>query len=222
MKIGIFIQARTNSTRLPGKIYLPWNDSTILQEIYKRASRVRVLAKALKVQVVILGPKQDDKLKEFCEKHSLTLYQPDCEENDLTTRYLKAIDIFQVDAAIRITADCPFTDPRLLEKTLVALCDHDYVSTTTVRSFPEGYDIQGASKKAWEWLGQQTVEDREHPFSYFDLNDHLRKEFTNAGHTISFIYDQENPIFVKTSIDTQQDYDRWKPKVAPIEKKKSR
>lgn len=60
MQILLAIQARSNSTRLPGKIYLPFGESTVLEHLYKNMKKVEG------VDVKVLGHANDPELSKFC------------------------------------------------------------------------------------------------------------------------------------------------------------
>lgn len=215
MKIIIGIQARTNSTRLPGKIYKPWADSTILETIFKTCSTVNVLSNAVKTSTVILGPENDTELLKFCQDNKLSCVLPKgVGENDLVGRFLHVIDEAKADAMIRVTSDCPYLHAEMIARAIVSLTEVDYTSNTIVRTYPEGQDVQGASARLWRRINEwsQSPEDREHPFAYFDQNDHLRKLLGDEGFKMRFILNDQNPVLMKTSIDTPQEYENLKPK----------
>lgn len=90
-----------------------------------------------------------------------------------------------------------------------SLKTNDYASNTVLRSFPEGQDLQGCSKKALEWFVEQANNEVvEHPFKLFDENNQIREQFIKDGMRINLICDDRNPIFLKTSIDTSKDLER--------------
>ena len=67
-------------------------------------------------------------------------------EKNVLKRYYdccKKFNIKNEDNIIRITADCPFIDPKLLDKLLQTLKDKklEVVSNTQPASFPDGMDI---------------------------------------------------------------------------------
>ena len=93
---------------------------------------------------------------------------------------VKKFNIKNEDNIIRITADCPFTDPKLLDKLLQTLKDKklEVVSNTQPASFPDGMDICVLKfyllKKAY--FNAKNKYDLEHvtPFVYRIKN--IRKE----------------------------------------------
>lgn len=200
MKILVGIQARTNSTRLPGKIY---------EEIFGKPMLVRVYENCMKgsfgrADVKVLGPKFDDPLVKFCQEKSIPLLQPDCSEDDLVARYWKAMDGYE--GIVRITADCPMTDPKLVETAIKMLEEYDYVTNMLpFRTFPDGLDIQAAREGFMKFIHEHQVTEREHPFIYWENNlEHRRKHshFKNGS-----LINPNNPACLKCSVDTAEDLD---------------
>ncbi|KRF26681.1 spore coat protein [Phycicoccus sp. Soil803] len=72
-------------------------------------------------------------------------------EDDVLSRYVQALDEQPADALVRITADCPFTDPAVIDTVVGAwLADPtlDYVSTVVVRTLPHGLDVELVTAEA--------------------------------------------------------------------------
>jgi hypothetical protein len=59
-------------------------------------------------------------------------------------RFARALDHYPAETVVRLTADCPLSDPEII----VAAIDHhaktsaDYVSNTLVRTWPDGLDVE--------------------------------------------------------------------------------
>ena len=66
IKIVTVIQARTGSSRLPDKIFLPLADKPLLFRMYER-----VASSKLKGTIIIATTtdKSDDKVETFCKEH---------------------------------------------------------------------------------------------------------------------------------------------------------
>lgn len=218
MRILLGIQARSNSVRLPGKIYKTIGDKTILEWVFEAA---KFCAEGIKIEgdsaeVFILGPKNDEELKKFCAEKQIPALFPDCEENDLVSRYALASEEFTHVA--RITADCWCIHPDIISQCVSLVKDGcHYGSNTIFRTFQEGQDMQVFTKQALTWLDANYPTEREHPWSHFDLNDDKRKEFKEAVGDVAQLINRENEATVKTSIDTSEDlelatrnYDKWK------------
>lgn len=200
MKVCIGIQARTNSKRLPGKIYEKIGDLTLLEWVVRNCENINVHKKQNEYFLCVLGPEGDTRLEEECKR----LRVP-CElfpnENDVLSRYAQISKRLGA-AVVRVTADCWRMEPLMIEEAVKLLADVDYTSNTVWRSFKEGLDIQACSKEAMEWFDREQTEEREHPFKPFDENATIRKKFTDQGFQWNQILNKNNEIIIKTSIDT--------------------
>lgn len=116
-RIGIFIQARANSSRLPGKIFELLEpgkaDSSILETIYARLSGVNG------ARTVVLVPESDPVLIDWCRSRGLECFAGP--ENDVRERYRQAARHYDVDVVVRATGDNPCVDPDVTFDTARAL-----------------------------------------------------------------------------------------------------
>lgn len=117
MNLGIIIQARLGSTRLPGKILKPFHgDKCILDILIDKLHQ----ASDTKVIVATSTSKNNDALVEHLKQNEELYYRGS--ENDVLDRFIKAAKKFHVDGIIRICSDNPFIDPSgikaLIEKAL--------------------------------------------------------------------------------------------------------
>ena len=109
--IGIIIQARTSSTRLPGKIFKDLNGRNAVQRILDGCK------KTIFPNKIILAMPVDDKVEierriaiGELEGHiddRFALYIAECNLNNLLDRYYMAARKYGIDTIIRLTCDCP-------------------------------------------------------------------------------------------------------------------
>lgn len=105
MNLGIIIQARLGSTRLPGKILKPFHeDKCILDIILDKLHQ----AGDAKVIVATSTSSSNDILVERLIQHGELVYRGS--ENDVLDRFIKAAEAHHVDGIIRICSDNPFID----------------------------------------------------------------------------------------------------------------
>jgi spore coat polysaccharide biosynthesis protein SpsF len=121
--VGIIIQARMGSTRLPGKVLRPIAGRPLLDHILERLQSLRQ-----QVSVVIATSmlKADDAVETFCKNRDVACYRGS--EQDVLARYLDCATHYAFDAVVRLTGDNPFTDIAELERLIALhLCDkNDY------------------------------------------------------------------------------------------------
>lgn len=105
MKIGIIIQARTNSTRLPSKVLLPfYKEKSILDiliENFKSVERYPII-------LATSNNKNDFILKEYANKYKINFFIG--KENDVLDRFINAASEFNLDTIFRVCSDNPFFD----------------------------------------------------------------------------------------------------------------
>lgn len=180
MKVLLGVQGRSNSSRFPKKIYQKIGDKELLLWAYEAINEAtKILKKELNIEAIarVLGPKNDQELKDFCKSKKLASNFPDCEEGDLVERYRIASKEFT--HIVRVTSDCWRLDPWLIASMVDVLIkgEFDYVSNTIFRTFEEGKDIQCASQEGLAWFDVNQTSEREHPFVEFDLNKKVRDHF---------------------------------------------
>lgn len=126
MTDGIIIQARTGSTRLPGKILLPFNGERRIIDILIGNIRRACPDKTL-VLATTLRP-QDDVLEQVAREAGVHCYRGD--EEDVLARFIGAAEAFGLERIIRVCSDNPFLQAETFH-TLLAEHDArggDYVS----------------------------------------------------------------------------------------------
>jgi len=146
MRINAVIQARTGSTRLPGKVLEDLGGRPTLEWV------VRAAQSATQVDTVIVATSTlpgDDLVADLAESLGVPVVRGS--EDDVLARFVAALDAHPADAVIRLTADCPLLDPTLIDAVAgawAAAPSHDYVSTVLVRCLPRGMDVELVTARA--------------------------------------------------------------------------
>lgn len=152
MKIIGVIQVRLSSQRLPGKAMLPISGKPVLWHIYNRLTR----CKLLDMVVISTGEYNSNvSICEFASQNNIPIYIGS--EVDLIDRLYKTATKFQATAMVRITADCPLVDPKLVDKLVSEYLEnqdhYDFVTNCRFRTFPHGLDAEVYSlatlRKLW-------------------------------------------------------------------------
>lgn len=105
MNIGIIIQARMGSTRLPGKILKQfYGGKTLLETLLDSLHKVA----GAKVIVATSVSENNDQLETFLSEKGELVYRGS--ENDVLDRFIKAAEANDVDGIVRICSDNPFMD----------------------------------------------------------------------------------------------------------------
>ena len=220
--VSIGIQARSTSTRFPGKIFEKIDGVEILQHVIDRCTNAATYLNrhsrktGINVTVHVLCPKDDELTKSY--KGKLSIIEGD--ENDVLSRYIYMADLFKSDYTVRITADCPFIPPFFISKAIkIAIeADYDYFSNVdeSIRTSPDGHDVEVMSKKALEYLEDhaKTPEHREHVTL---LLRHTRPDHLNMGTALGW----EDYSKLKLSVDTESDLIAIKAQQELLERKYS-
>ena len=111
MSVGIFIQARISSKRLPGKALLPLGDKTILEQLC-----LRCITTSIPTYVLTSHNGEDDSIAlKLSNINGLSgIYRGSLE--DVRERFINAAETFGVRYIIRVTADNPFTETGLIKR----------------------------------------------------------------------------------------------------------
>ena len=137
-KIGIIIQARMASTRLPNKIMLNLAGKPMLWHVIDRCKKANVD----EVIVATSTNKENDIIENFCKKNNVLFFRGS--EDDVLERYYQAAKKYELDIIIRVTSDCPLIDPEIINKSIEEFKKNhvDYLSNVHIRSYPRGVDVE--------------------------------------------------------------------------------
>jgi spore coat polysaccharide biosynthesis protein SpsF len=165
MKIVAMIQARTGSTRLPGKVLKEIEGKTMLAHVVERARRAKQINEVL---VATTDRAADDAILEECKRLLVKVSRGD--QDDVLDRYYRAAQLAKAEAVVRITADCPLIDPEVIDKTVAAFLESkpDYASNALERTYPRGLDTEVMSFTALSraWQEARKPHEREHVTPY--------------------------------------------------------
>jgi spore coat polysaccharide biosynthesis protein SpsF len=140
MRTVAIIQARNGSTRLPGKILADLGGMPILDWVV-RAARAATLVD--EVVVATSTEPADDATESAGRRLGVPVVRGP--EDDVLARFQIAVRAHPADLVVRLTADCPLLDPRLIDAAISVArgpAAPDYVATTLVRTLPRGLDVE--------------------------------------------------------------------------------
>jgi spore coat polysaccharide biosynthesis protein SpsF (cytidylyltransferase family) len=165
-RVVAVVQARMSSTRLPGKVLATLGKHTVLQLLLTRLERAQELDGVI---VATSAERSDDVIEQECRELSTPTVRGSL--TDVLDRFVRACESQDADAVVRITADCPFADPEVIDHVVAHWRHHgfDYVSNTREpRSFPDGLDVEVVSAAALRRAAELAAsrEDREHVTAY--------------------------------------------------------
>lgn len=152
MKVVAIIQARTGSTRLPGKVLIVVAGRTLLEHCLDRVAQSKLLDR---VAVATTDDPADDAIVALCQSRGYPVHRGS--EEDVLDRYVHAARAEGADVVVRITSDCPLIDPAVIDQVVAAFLHTDppvdIASNTVDRTYPRGLDVEcvaiAALEKAW-------------------------------------------------------------------------
>ena len=172
--ITIIVQARLTSSRFPEKVLKKISKKTIIEIIHQRLSSSKFIS-----QIVYAIPKNKKnlKLKNFLKSKKLIYFEGS--ENDVLDRYYKCAKKHKSEIIVRITADCPLIDPRMLDNCLKIFIKKkiDLLVNASPPTFPDGLDIGIFNLKTLHqaWKNARSKFDREHVIPFMLKNKSIKK-----------------------------------------------
>jgi spore coat polysaccharide biosynthesis protein SpsF len=172
IEVLIAIQARSNSTRFPKKIYEQIGNRRVLDHVIECAKSTSehimrfTKTQNVRCQVAVLHPKDDHELVRAFNSSGVMLISGD--EEDVLSRYVQAQRMTDADYVVRLTSDCPLMLDFVIAKHVQVATRNalDYVSNVdeSCRFVADGFDCEVLSRKALHWLEMNAVSesDREH------------------------------------------------------------
>jgi glutamate-1-semialdehyde aminotransferase/spore coat polysaccharide biosynthesis protein SpsF (cytidylyltransferase family) len=195
-KVLAIIQARYNSTRFPGKVVKKINNKTILEILIRRLSKSKHISKII---VACSNNHNDKEIVTICKKLGVNYFIGS--ENDALDRFYHAAKKYKGINIVRITADCPLIDPKIVDDVIsnFFLKNVDYSSNTNPPTFPDGLDVEvfkfSILKEAY--MNAKKSEEREHVTPFIINNKKFKK------------FNLKNPIdysSLRLTLDEKEDF----------------
>jgi len=138
-KVGIISQARTGSSRLPGKVLKLVNGKTLLEY-----HLIRLRETGYPVFVATTIEPSDQAIVDLCAKLHVPCYRGS--EAHVLSRYIDVIRAEKLDVVVRVTSDCPLIDPKLVRQGIDEFLKLDeeraYLSNAVERTYARGFDFE--------------------------------------------------------------------------------
>ena len=182
--IGCIIQARTGSTRLPGKVMMSIDqDDTVLSFGIKQ---VKSCKKIDELVIATTDLPEDDIIVDYMNKLNIKYFRGS--SKDVLDRYYQCAKKFSFSIIVRITSDCPLVDPGIADRVISYFLKNeakiDYVSNIhPIMTFPDGTNVEVFSFKSLEkaWNKAKKSSEREHVTPYlYTSNEFQLGEFKNS------------------------------------------
>ena len=170
-RVGIVVQARVGSKRLPSKVMMKIEDTPMIGWVLRR---LEMVADDHILICAIPDNNENNVLETFCENLGVHVIRGP--EEDVLARYMMAVDKFDLSDIVRITADCPLIDFRIIAAVREIHFKGDWDLSAnlvgTAKSFPRGMDVEIVKASALYSISKiaQAEKFREHVTLYFYEN----------------------------------------------------
>ncbi len=197
IKVIAIIQARTGSTRLPNKVFYEISGKPLLHHVVER---IRPSSEIDKIVVATTKSKNDDLINNWAKENGISCFRGS--EENVLERYYYAAEKYNADLIVRITADDPFKDYRIIDNAVRIIKENnlDFVCNNNPVSFPEGLDVEvltmNSLKKSFQ--NSKTMFEKEHVTQHIHLNKNKFKVFN--------IINNINLSHYRWTLDTIEDY----------------
>lgn len=169
MKLTAIIQARMGATRLPGKVLMEVMGKPILAYVVERIKRAHNIYDII---IATTNNRQDLAIVHLADKLEVKVYAGS--EDDVLDRFYQAALLFKTNHIVRITADCPLIDPKVIDRVIDCYFESgaDYCSNVLEVTFPDGQDTEVFSLNCLSaaWREASLSSDREHVTPYIKKN----------------------------------------------------
>lgn len=163
MKFLAIIQARCGSTRFPSKVLKEIEGKPALEQMLNRVSKS---AKVDEIMVATTICPEDLPIVELVSGLGYRVFVGS--SDDVLDRYYQAARLIRPDYVIRLTADCPLFDWRILDEAIEELDKESDDLCSYTETFPDGEDLEiirfGVLEEAWK--NARLASEREHVTLY--------------------------------------------------------
>lgn len=138
-RVVAIIQARMESSRLPGKVLMNLAGKPTLQWMIDRCNKSKLVDD---IYIATTTKSSNKPIYETFGPNYVFQYMRD--EDDVIGRVLACARYANAGIIVDLTGDCPMADPSHIDSMIEILIekDFDYVSNCVYRDWPDGLDIQ--------------------------------------------------------------------------------
>ena len=190
MTVGIIIQTRTGSSRLPSKVMMKADEDSIMLDYVINQLNHSKLHDKLVIATTVL--EQDNVIFDHVTNRNIECFRGD--EKNVLERHYQCAKKYSLSTIVRIPSDKPLIDPTIVDSMIQEFQSnsYDYISNFSVNtennhefvpSFPSGTEVEVFSFSALEyaWKNATTDYDKEHVTPYIYANTEKFNIFTKVA-----------------------------------------
>lgn len=199
MNVGVVIQARMGSTRLPGKVLRDIDGKPLLAHVMGRLEHLRHRVDKVVATTV---QEQDQQIVKWCDQYGVKHYQGS--ELDVLDRYWSCTQLNGFDHVVRLTADNPFTDIEELDRLIDFHLQGGYDYSHSFGQMPIGVGAEIFSKNALK----KSYEEGRNPNHREHVNEYIEEtpSMFNIGRLV--IPGSKISPSLRLTVDTEEDWRR--------------
>jgi len=195
--IGCIVQARMGSSRLSGKVMMMVDPNLhVIDYVLNQLKATKLIDEII---VATSTQKQDEKIINHLKLINAKFFRGS--ESDVLDRYYQCAKKFLLSSIVRVTADNPLIDPKIVDDVIrvYKTKNYDYVTNSYPRTFPYGTEVEVFSFKSLEiaWKNAELPSEREHVTPYIKNNQEIFKIFNFES--------KKNLSHLRWTVDTSND-----------------
>jgi len=207
MTVGIIVQSRTGSSRLPAKVMMKADDKSLMIDYVINQLKHSKLHDDIVIATTNL--QRDDVIFNHVSNQNISCFRGD--EKNVLERHYQCAKKYAFSTIVRIPSDKPLIDPTIVDSVIEKFSSNkfDYVANFGVikennefvvnTTYPSGTEVEMFSFEALEiaWKNATGSEEREHVTPYIIVHPEKFRI-----HTINLLKDFSN---LRWSLDYQND-----------------
>lgn len=189
------VQARMNSRSIPGKVMREIYGKPMLFHVVNRLKASELIDE---IAVATSIDPTDSVIENWCTDNGIACVRGSLD--DVLGRYFIAAKSLEAKTIVRVTAECPLIDPRLVDRIISRFSEGGYDHVCVDSSFPEGLDAEVFSFEALELAYTDAImaSERRHVTPYIWKRPQVFRLSTVSSH--------ENLSFMRWTVDDERDF----------------
>ncbi len=193
------LQARTSSTRLPGKVLKPILGRPMLSLQIERIQRSKKIDKLI---VATSNDRSDSDIDNLCINIQIPCFRGSLD--DVLDRFYQTAIQYKPEHVVRLTGDCPLIDPEIIDKVINFYFEGDFDYATNSMApytFPDGLDVEVFSFSVLEKVWHEAIlpSHREHVTPFVRQHPEMFK----VGH----YKNEEDLSHLRWTVDEPEDFE---------------
>jgi spore coat polysaccharide biosynthesis protein SpsF len=194
--VGIIVQARMGSVRLPGKVLMPVGGRLLLEHII---ARMTLLHEQTKLVIATSTLPENDAVEQFCYARGVACFRG--EEGNVLKRYVDCANHYGFEHVVRLTGDNPFPDAAEVQRLIKLHCQEQADFTTSFEELPIGVGCELFTFQSLRWSLEKSFA----PHHFEHVDEYLLENLAQVKHAQLHATPAKHAPDVRLTIDTPED-----------------